>query len=84
MNLELLPYLKFDYMTLILRINPKMMWQLLCSGKIAKLCHWNSPLSISTSGVYYHGNSVWWKRDIGELNNAGLASPGTCDPRGQN
>lgn len=36
MNFELLPYLKFDRMTSILRINPKMMWQLLCCWKDCK------------------------------------------------
>ena len=30
MNLEFLPYPKFAHLTLILRINPEMMWQLLC------------------------------------------------------
>lgn len=81
MNLEILTYSKFGHLTWILRVTPKMMWQLLCRVNTMSLefvyisfCFW----AYFTRGTVCCGEDVQESWSVPQF-----AFPGTRDPRKQ-
>lgn len=76
-NLEFLPHRKLDHLTLILRINPEMIWQ--CKCNVTGIClH-----QLLLSGLFYQRDSVWWKRGTGEWRCTQSAFQAQVTPKGK-